>query len=162
MTVKPLIKSTHPLLKRKAQRVTEFDKPLTQLLLDIEDTLYQQEASALCASQIGIDKQVAIVDREMEGLLQLINPTIIKASDEQVIDLEGSISLPGIYGEVARSQMIVVQSYDVQGNTLELTAYDDVARMMQHIIDQMNGIAFTNKAQKILTDKEVEAYFDNE
>ena len=58
--------------------------------------------------------------------------------------------------------MIVVQSYDVQGNTLELTAYDDVARMMQHIIDQMNGIAFTNKAQKILTDKEVEAYFDNE
>ena len=99
---------------------------------------------------------------EMEGLLQLINPTIIKASDEQVIDLEGSISLPGIYGEVARSQMIVVQSYDVQGNTLELTAYDDVARMMQHIIDQMNGIAFTNKAQKILTDKEVEAYFDNE
>lgn len=44
--------------------------------------------------------------------------------------------------------MIVVQSYDVQGNTLELTAYDDVARMMQHIIDQMNGIAFTNKAQK--------------
>ena len=141
MTVKPLIKSTHPLLKRKAQRVTEFDKPLTQLLLDIEDTLYQQEASALCA-QIGIDKQVAIVDMEMEGLLQLINPTIIKASDEQVIDLEGSISLPGIYGEVARSQMIVVQSYDVQGNTLELTAYDDVARMMQHIIDQMNGIAF--------------------
>lgn len=162
MTVKPLIKSTHPLLKRKAQRVTEFDKPLTQLLLDIEDTLYQQEASALCASQIGIDKQVAIVDMEMEGLLQLINPTIIKASDEQVIDLEGSISLPGIYGEVARSQMIVVQSYDVQGNTLELTAYDDVARMMQHIIDQMNGIAFANKAQKILTDKEVEAYFDNE
>ncbi|MCO7041623.1 peptide deformylase [Staphylococcus lugdunensis] len=162
MTVKPLIKSTHPLLKRKAQRVTEFDKPLTQLLLDIEDTLYQQEASALCASQIGIDKQVAIVDMEMEGLLQLINPTIIKASDEQVIDLEGSISLPGIYGEVARSQMIVVQSYDVQGNTLELTAYDDVARMMQRIIDQMNGIAFTNKAQKILTDKEVEAYFDNE
>ena len=162
MTVKPLIKSTHPLLKRKAQRVTEFDKSLTQLLLDIEDTLYQQEASALCASQIGIDKQVAIVDMEMEGLLQLINPTIIKASDEQVIDLEGSISLPGIYGEVARSQMIVVQSYDVQGNTLELTAYDDVARMMQHIIDQMNGIAFRNKAQKILTDKEVEAYFDNE
>ena len=94
--------------------MTEFDKSLTQLLLDIEDTLYQQEASALCASQIGIDKQVAIVDMEMEGLLQLINPTIIKASDEQVIDLEGSISLPGIYGEVARSQMIVVQSYDVQ------------------------------------------------
>ena len=119
MTVKPLIKSTHPLLKRKAQRVTEFDKSLTQLLLDIEDTLYQQEASALCASQIGIDKQVAIVDMEMEGLLQLINPTIIKVSDEQVIDLEGSISLPGIYGEVARSQMIVVQSYDVQGNTLD-------------------------------------------
>ena len=145
MTVKTINQIDASFIKRKAQRVTEFDKSLTQLLLDIEDTLYQQEASALCASQIGIDKQVAIVDMEMEGLLQLINPTIIKVSDEQVIDLEGSISLPGIYGEVARSQMIVVQSYDVQGNTLELTAYDDVARMMQHIIDQMNGIAFTNK-----------------
>lgn len=48
------------------------------------------------------------------------------------------------------------------GNKVELTAHEDVARMILHIIDQMNGIPFTERADRILTDKEVEAYFIND
>ena len=107
--------------------------------------MYETEASALSAPQIGVSLQVAIIDMEAEGLLQLINPTIVRQSDETVTDLEGSVSFPDVFGTVERSQMIVVQSYDLHGNKVELTAYDDVARMLLHIVDQLNGIPFTEK-----------------
>ncbi|MCE5089487.1 peptide deformylase [Staphylococcus devriesei] len=162
MAIQKLVQSTHPVLTKQAQPVTQFDATLKDLLLDIEDTLYAEEASALSAPQIGISKQVAMIDMELEGLLQLINPKVKSESDEKILDLEGSVNLPGVFGEVERSKMIVVEGNDLEGNTIELTAYDDVARMLLHIIDQLNGIVFTERAKRILTDEEMEAYFDNE
>ena len=58
--------------------------------------------------------------------------------------------------------MITIEANDLEGNTIEITAYDDVARMILHIVDQMNGIPFTKRAQHLLTDEEVEAYFEND
>lgn len=58
--------------------------------------------------------------------------------------------------------MIVVQSYDLHGNKVELTAYDDVARMILHIVDQLKGIPFTEKMEKQLTEEELEAYLEDE
>ncbi len=162
MSVKKLVKAEHPIFNQPAHQVEQYDNQLKQTLTDVEDTLYALEGSALSANQIGINQQVAIVDMEMEGLLQLINPKIIKQSTETITDLEGSVSLPDVYSEVERSKMIVVESNDVNGNSVELTAYDDVARMILHMIDQLNGIFFTEKAKRILSDSEMEAYFENE
>lgn len=162
MAVKQLVKGSSAILRQPAKKVEKFDSDLKQLLLDIEDTLYDTEASALSAPQIGVSLQVAIIDMEAEGLLQLINPTIVNTSEEKVTDLEGSVSLPDVFGTVTRSKMIVVQSNDVNGNTVELTAYDDIARMILHIIDQMNGILFTDKMEKQLSEDELEAYLEDE
>lgn len=162
MTIRQLVAKQHPILTKKINKVERFDSELAQLLLDLEDTMYDVEASALCAPQININSQVAIIDMEIDGLLQLINPVVIKQSDECTTDLEGSISLPDVYGEVTRSNMIVVQSNDKEGNDVELTAYDDVARMILHMVDHFNGVLFTERAEKILTEDEMEAYFDDE
>lgn len=162
MTIKHLVSKQHPLLSRKISPVKNFNEELNQLLLDIEDTMYKQEASALCAPQVGIDKQVAIIDMEIDGLLQLINPQIVSQSDEKITELEGSISLPDVYGEVTRSKMIVVKSIDKEGNEVELTAYDDVARMILHMVDHFNGILFTERVTRLMTESEMEAYFNHE
>ncbi len=107
--------------------------------------MYAQEAAGLCAPQINQSLQVAIIDMEMEGLLQLVNPKIISQSNETITDLEGSITLPDVYGEVTRSKMIMLKSYDVNGNKVELTAHD-VARMILHIIEyQMNEFLLTER-----------------
>ncbi|MBE5663157.1 peptide deformylase [Staphylococcus sp. SS87] len=159
MAIKKLVPASHPILTKTAQEVTKFDNTLKSLLNDLEDTMYAREAAGLCAPQIGQSFQVAIIDMEMEGLLQLINPRIISQSKDSITDLEGSISMPDVYGEVTRSKMIVVESNDINGNKVELTAHEDVARMILHIIDQLNGIPFTERADRILTDKEMEAYF---
>lgn len=162
MTTQKLVKSTHPMLKKEILPVSAFDENLRTLLQDLEDTLYEEEAVAISAPQIGMNQRVAVIDMEYEGLLQLINPVILNQSHETVTELEGSISLPNVFGEVERSNMIVVQSYDVNGYQVELTAYDDVASMIQHMVDHLNGILFTNKSIRILNETEVEAYFDNE
>ncbi|MBL7565447.1 peptide deformylase [Staphylococcus saccharolyticus] len=162
MTTQKLVKSTHPMLKKEILPVSAFDENLRTLLQDLEDTLYEEEAVAISAPQIGMNQRVALIDMEYEGLLQLINSVILNQSHETVTELEGSISLPNVFGEVERSNMIVVQSYDVNGYQVELTAYDDVARMIQHMVDHLNGILFTDKSIRILNETEVEAYFDNE
>ena len=126
MTVKKLVKSTHPLLKKESKIVNQYDDQLKSLLKDLEDTLYEEEAAAISAPQIGVNQRVALIDMELEGLLQLINPVIKSYSDEEITDLEGSVSLPNVFGEVTRSKMIVLQCNDVNGNQVELTAYDDV------------------------------------
>ncbi|MCE5037858.1 peptide deformylase [Staphylococcus auricularis] len=161
MTVKSLISETSPILHQKIKPVTQFDDQLKQLLLDLEDTMYHEEAAAVAAPQIGENQQVAIIDMELDGLLQLINPEIVSQSEETVTDLEGSVSLPDVYGEVTRNQMIVVKSNDKEGNEVELTAYDDVARMILHMMDHFDGVLFTERAERILTDEEMEEYFNH-
>ncbi|MGO3050091.1 peptide deformylase [Staphylococcus casei] len=162
MTIKQLVASQHPILKKSIPEVTIFDKQLEQLLLDLEDTMYDVEASALCAPQIGIAQKVAIIDMEADGLLQLINPQLISESDEKVTDLEGSISIPDVFGEVTRSKMIVIKGNDKKGNEVEMTAYDDIARMILHMIDHFDGKLFTERVEKFLNEAELEAYFNNE
>ncbi|MDW4402609.1 peptide deformylase [Staphylococcus saprophyticus] len=162
MTIKQLVTSKHPILNKSIPDVTKFDENLEQLLLDLEDTMYDVEASAICAPQIGVAQKIAMIDMEMDGLLQLINPQIISESDTKVTDLEGSISIPNVYGEVERSKMIVVKSNDKKGNEVEMTAYDDIARMILHMIDHFEGRLFTERVEKFLSESEMEAYFDNE
>lgn len=162
MTIKQLVTSKHPILNQSIPDVTKFDENLEQLLLDLEDTMYDVEASAICAPQIGVAQKVAMIDMEMDGLLQLINPQIISESDTKVTDLEGSISIPNVYGEVERSKMIVVKSNDKKGNEVEMTAYDDIARMILHMVDHFEGKLFTERVEKFLSESEMEAYFDNE
>lgn len=162
MAIKKILTDKHPLIRKKAARVTTFDESITHIIQDIEDTMYAAGGQALSAPQIGVSLQIAIVDMEQDGLLQLINPTIISASDTTTTELEGCLSVPNRYGEVTRSQMITVKSQDVYGRDVELTAYDDVARMILHEIDNLNGVLFTDIMDREITEKELEAYYDNE
>ncbi|UXU54196.1 peptide deformylase [Staphylococcus agnetis] len=162
MAIKKILTDTHPLIRKKAAPVTTFDQRLTQIIQDIEDTMYAAGGQALSAPQIGIPLQIAMVDMEQDGLLQLINPEIVLASDTTTTELEGCLSVPNRFGEVTRSQMITVKSKDIYGRDVELTAYDDIARMILHEIDNLNGVLFTDIMDREITEKELEAYYDNE
>ncbi|WP_438326801.1 peptide deformylase [Staphylococcus pseudintermedius] len=152
----------HPILRKKAVPVTDFDAHLKDLIQDLEDTLYDAEGQALAAPQIGVSERVAIVDMEQDGLLQLINPEVIAQSDETATELEGCLSVPGRFGEVTRSRMITVRSYDLNGNEVEMTAYDDIARMILHVIDNLNGILFVDMMDREISNAELEAYLEDE
>src|SRR5699024_9605622 len=110
MTIKQLVSGKNPILQKKIPDVSLFDESLAQLLLDLVDTLYEVEAHAICAPQTSISQKVATIDMDADGLLQLINPTIISESNTTVNDLEGAVSLPGVFGEVIRGELIVIKS----------------------------------------------------
>lgn len=162
MAVKKILNYRTSNLRQKTLPVTTFNEKLTILIENLEDTMYEMNSQAIAAPQIGVNQQVALIDMGQDGLLQLINPEIISSSSETAIELEGCMSVPGRYGEVERSRMIVVKSYDLHGNEVELTAYDDIARMILHEIDTLNGILFIDKMKKEVTEAELEAYLEDE
>lgn len=162
MAVKKILNYETSNLRRKSAPVTTFDDTLQSLIQDLEDTMYDAGSQALAAPQIGVNQQVALIDMGQDGLLQLINPEIISTGSETASELEGCLSVPKRYGEVERSRAIVVKSFDLQGNQVELTAYDDIARMILHEMDTLNGILFIDKMHKEVSAAELEAYLEDE
>lgn len=162
MAVKPLVTVPNPMLNREVKDVVTFDESLKALIADLEDTMFENDGVGIAAPQIGVDLKVAIVDMEQEGILQLINPTIVSQSEEAEADVEGCLSVPGVFGEVNRSKMIVVKSNDLNGNQVELTAYDDIARIILHEVDHLYGELFTDKMTKEISEEELEEMYKDE
>lgn len=162
MAVKPLVTVPNTLLNREVKDVVAFDESLKELIADLEDTMFENDGVGIAAPQIGVDRKVAIVDMEQEGILQLINPSIVSQSEETESDVEGCLSIPGVFGLVNRSKMIVVKSNDLNGNEVELTAYDDVARIILHEIDHLYGELFTDKMTREVSEAELEEMYEDE
>ncbi|WP_323702627.1 peptide deformylase [Mammaliicoccus sp. Dog046] len=162
MAVKPLVTVPNTLLNREVKDVVAFDESLKELIADLEDTMFENDGVGIAAPQIGVDRKVAIVDMEQEGILQLINPSIVSQSEEKESDVEGCLSIPGVFGLVNRSKMIVVKSNDLNGNEVELTAYDDVARIILHEVDHLYGELFTDKMTREVSEAELEEMYEDE
>lgn len=78
-----------------------------------------------------------------------INPCITKTSQKKVLEVEGCLSVPGIYGAVERAEKVTVQAYDEYGNKFTRGAAGLYAKVMQHEVDHLNGILFISKAHDI-------------
>ncbi len=156
LTVKKLV--THPaeVLEQECERVTVFDKKLEKLLNDMYDTMIEFDGVGLAAPQIGLARQIAIVDIDDEsGTIELINPEILEVSGEQT-GPEGCLSFPGVYGEVSRPYFVKVKARDRKGKAFVIEAEDFLARAILHEIDHLHGILFTSKVTRYLTEEELE------
>ncbi|WP_062231681.1 peptide deformylase [Fictibacillus sp. FJAT-27399] len=144
MGVREIICYPDEILEKKCEKVTEFNQKLSQLIDDMFETMYEAEGVGLAAPQIGIGKQIAVVDVGDEtGKIELVNPVIEKMEGEQD-GPEGCLSFPGIFGDVKRAQKVSVTAQDRHGRTFTITAEDFLARALQHEIDHLNGILFTS------------------
>ncbi|KAA1042742.1 peptide deformylase [Macrococcus equipercicus] len=162
MAIRPLIEGSSPLLHREVKDVTKFDHSLRELLMDLEDTMFEADGVGIAAPQIGVDLKVALVDMEEDGILQLINPVITHYSTETAVDIEGCLSLPDIFGEVARSVKIELKGQDLSGRPIEMTAFDDVARAIQHEVDHLYGKLFTEKMIRQISLEELEEMYSDD
>ena len=108
-------------------------------------------------TQIGISKQIVVIDTGESGLLELVNPKIVSRSEEEEVDFEGCLSFPGLYGEVSRAQRVTVAAQDRNGEHYEIEAEGLLARALQHEIDHLNGILFIDHAPRTFTAEELAA-----
>lgn len=145
MTLRTILTYPNPLLREKAQPVVTFDNALKQLADDMAETMYNAPGIGLAATQIGVRNQLIVVDISKEkgerDFMPLINPRIISSEGRQ-IDEEGCLSVPELTSNVKRFKQVVVAYQDINGKTLEITAEDRFAVVLQHEIDHLNGILF--------------------
>lgn len=133
-------------LETPCDPITEFDTPeLQQLVADMFDTMYYHKGVGLAAPQIGVMKQLAVVDTSLgenpDEKIVVINPTITKKEGKQRGE-EGCLCFPGFREDVTRARQIVVTMKDVQGHTVEHSSDELLARALQHEIDHLSGILF--------------------
>jgi len=110
--------------------------------------MYAAPGVGLAAPQVGVETRLAVVDasagEEPDRLIVLVNPSIVESSGSEV-DLEGCLSIQGISDKVERPFRVVVDSCDLDGNPQRIEADGLEARAIQHEIDHLDGILFTDR-----------------
>jgi len=114
----------------------------------------------LAAPQVGVNKRLIVVslmkDYEDETFrtIAMINPEIIEHSGETCVDVEGCLSVPGESGDVTRYNWVKVTFLDPEGKKYAMRLENLAARIVQHEIDHLNGVLFTDKVEeKVVLEK---------
>lgn len=161
MAVKRIVTSQHPVLRKKAKRVREFDKKLHKLIDDMTETMIDAPGVGLAAPQINVSQRVIVVrlpddeDSQEEfgdlaGVLyEVVNPEIIRPSNDIVDGVEACLSIPGLFGRVERHQAVTVRGQDRNGKEVKIKAFDWLARVFQHEIDHLEGVLYTDLASEV-------------
>lgn len=149
MAVRNIRKGDDPVLREKSSKVKKINKQIINLLDDMAETMYHFEGVGLAAVQVGIPKQLVVIDIQDGKLLELINPQTIKAEGQEV-EPEGCLSIPGIVGVVPRASRVTVEALDREGKKLVLEGEGLLARVLQHEIDHLKGVLFLDRAVRFI------------
>lgn len=128
-------------LGKKCRPVEKMTDRIHMLVDDMLDTMYESNGVGLAAPQVGILKQVVVIDVG-DGPLVMINPQLLESDGEQTGD-EGCLSVPGVAGEVTRPNYVRVKALDEKMHEFEIEATELLARACCHEIDHLNGIMYT-------------------
>ncbi len=143
-------KQTNTILRAQAKEVPAIDipKPETQKLIDnMIETMYKANGIGIAAPQIGISKQIIIIETP-DGPLALINPKITRHSLRRIKSEEGCLSVPGKFGFLRRWRTVKVAALDRKGKKLELAPADFTNIILQHEVDHLRGTLFVDKIKK--------------
>ena len=159
MAILNIITEEDPTLRKKSREVTEITPRIIALLDDMVETLHKAQGAGLAAVQVGVLRRIALVEYEEGNTIELINPEIIEVNGEQT-GLEGCLSLPGKWGVVTRPETVTVRAMNRNGEIVTHTASGLGARAFCHEIEHMDGIIYTDRAERMLTPDEIEELFE--
>ncbi len=132
-----IVKFPKEILSRKASRVTAVGDEERKILADMAKTMYLNGGVGLAAVQVGIDRQMAVVDIG-KGLIKMVNPVLVKTEGSAAIE-EGCLSVPSASVKVRRAAKITVQFLNEFGEITQISAEGLLARAIQHEMDHLAG-----------------------
>jgi len=159
--LRTIITEGDPVLNKVCHPVTKFDEKLWALLDDMQETLAESNGVGLAAPQVGILRRVVLVINSEDQVLELINPTIIKAEGEQD-GLEGCLSVPGKWGNVKRPMVVRVRAQDRNGDWFEVEDVELTARCFCHELDHLDGHLFVEHTDRLFTSEELDAMMEED
>lgn len=161
MAIRPVLRMGDARLLRVAKRVTAFDTPeLNALIQDMRDTMASLNGAGLAAPQIGVDLQLVIFgvehnvrypDADSVPFTILINPQLTPLSQDMEDDWEGCLSVPGMRGVVPRYAQLRYQGVDEHGQAIDRTVSGFHARVVQHECDHLQGILYPMRIKDFST-----------
>lgn len=157
MPVLEIVTLPEPVLRRKAKPVAKFDSSLQVLIDNMVETMRAAPGVGLAAPQVNVSQRVIVIEypeddadeNSPKKLYTVVNPQIVKDSSETEVGVEGCLSVPGLVGEVERSLEVKIKGLNRHGQPMRIKAQGWLARIFLHEIDHLDGIVFTDRADRI-------------
>ena len=145
MAIRTIRTEGDEIIRKKSKKVEVIDEKITELIQDMIETLHRYDGVGLAAVQVGILKQILIIqEAEDAPILVIINPEIISKSGTQVVE-EGCLSFPNKFAKIERPEKIKVRALNEKGKKIEITGKGLLAQALSHEIDHLNGEVFIDK-----------------
>jgi len=148
-----IVKYPNATLKKRCSPVNIVGKEERDILQKMAETMYRSRGIGLAASQVGINRQLAVIDVGDKRLIKLINPKVVESNGAEIME-EGCLSIPNVYIYIKRARRVKIKSIDENGREYNLEATGLLARALLHEIDHLNGrliIDYLNPIKRFLT-----------
>lgn len=142
MAIRKIRTEGDSILTKECRKVEKVTPKIQELIEDMFDTMYEAYGVGLAAPQVGVLKQIVVIDTTGEDPLVLINPEIIETSGSQTGD-EGCLSVPGMSGTVTRPNHVKVRALNENMEEYILEGEELLARAICHETDHLHGRLYT-------------------
>lgn len=139
----------HPALRFKSVPVQEINASLRKTVEEMFELMYAAKGIGLAANQVALPYRLFLINltadaEQKEEEKVFINPHIVKRRG-QTNGEEGCLSFPELYGPVDRSEEIVIEAFDLQGNLVRYELNELASRAVQHENDHIDGVLFIDR-----------------
>lgn len=164
MIIKKATQVGNPIIRKKSNKVTDISsKETKKIVRDLIDSMRHHGLVGMAAPQIGVASRLFVTEireqtsyrgkikeSDVDSLKIYINPKIVSASLKEVSDWEGcgSVACSGLFAKVQRPKEVTVEAFNEKGERFSLEAKGLLARVIQHEMDHINGVVFTDKADR--------------
>lgn len=157
MSILPITLRGQDVLHQTTKQIDLQELPKLQGLIDsMIETMHKRNGIGIAANQVGQSLRLAIInheafeDTDWEGTpdLAIINPVMTVSKKTKWFE-EGCLSVPGLFGRVARADRVRVKAFDRYGKKLDIKAKGLLAHVLQHECDHLEGIVFVDKAERL-------------
>lgn len=152
-----IVKYPHPALRYESRDVTQIDARLRSIVAEMFELMYQAKGIGLAGNQVALPLRLFVANlsgdpEDKAGEVVFINPQITKRKGSSIAE-EGCLSLPELFAEVRRPETIVVDAFDLRGEGFRLELDELPGRVVQHEIDHLDGVLFTDRLTESLKKK---------
>lgn len=173
MSLRKIVTLPDAVLRQMSLPVSGVDDTIRALMDDMLETMYDAPGIGLAAIQIAVPKRVIVVDvakrepgeaeggeniPEKKNPIFLVNPEIIRVSEEKSVYEEGCLSIPEFYAEVERPARVKVGYLDRTGARQEIEAEGLLATCLQHEIDHLNGVLFIDHISRLKRERVIKKF----
>ncbi|MGD9720817.1 MAG: peptide deformylase [Pirellulales bacterium] len=144
-----IVQYPHPTLRRVSKPLVRVDQELLAVVREMFELMYQAKGIGLAANQVDLPYRLFVINLQSdpaatENEYVFLNPVLIDRKGNAEAE-EGCLSLPGLYGDVKRSERVTLNAYDLRGQELTLDLEGLFARAVQHEIDHLDGVLFIDR-----------------